>query len=490
MNRSVRNKILILGLTFVLAFTMTIPAAAQGLITGDTIPEGMVYDHDAILIGENIVIDGTINGNAFILGNQVRVNGQVDGSLILIGQNASIGGTVTGEVYGVVLTLDLAPNASIGRDLYVATVSLTSGIASVIGRDLYAVGLDSGLNGQVGRDLHTVIGPIQLYNGLMTLLGYDNLTIKLHFETPLRSIAPSGDLLSPGRHAYEHSNTAILASPRSLQAESANAFDWSRWAINLLRNWVVLFVFCLLAFWLGRKGLKQSGQALQARPWRALGTGLLVLVISLASIGVALLLAVLIFAIGLGLNAIGVWQVAIALWIVAYACIGIVLAALWFFIAYGTKIIAIHFVGHWVFRKLFSQKNIWMDILALLAGSMVYSLLRSAPYVGWIFNVIVTAFGAGAAWLGYRAAVRKSLVMAAPVKEQEMIKPVEALQPVEPVQPVEVFSPVEPVPPEPIVVPAVPKPAKVASRKKSVPIEEQPIPKMPRKKVKPAQPAS
>ena len=151
MNRSLRSKFLILGVTFLVAFSMTTPAAAEGLVAGDTIPAGTVYDHDAILIGENVSIDGTVEGNAFILANQVTVNGKVEGSLILLGQNAGIGGTVTGEVYGVLLTLDLAPRAVIGRDLYVAAVSLTSGSASVIGRDLYAIGLDFGLERPGGK---------------------------------------------------------------------------------------------------------------------------------------------------------------------------------------------------------------------------------------------------------------------------------------------------------------------------------------------------
>ena len=147
-----------------------------------------------------------------------------------------------------------------------------------------------------------MIGPIQLYNGLMTLLGYDNLTIKLHFDMPQPSTSPSGSLLSPGRHSYERTGSGQPANLRKNLAAPAASFDWGKWALTLLRNWAVLFLFGLLALWLGRKVLKVSGEAIQSHPWRALGTGLLVLVISLASIGAVLLVAVILFAIGLGLN--------------------------------------------------------------------------------------------------------------------------------------------------------------------------------------------
>jgi hypothetical protein len=401
MKLSIRTQLLALALTFLLAFGITTPAAAQGLITGDTIPAGVTYDHDAILVGQNVTIDGTVNGNVFILGNQVTVNGTVDGSIILLGQNAGIGGRVSGGVYAVALTLDLGPKASLARDLYVATVSLTSQNGSVIGRDLYALGLDSGMNGQVARNLHTVIGPIQLYNGMMTLLGFDDLTLKLHFEAPASTASPSGSLVNPGRHL------------RVVTAQAAS-FDWGKWALALLRNWAVLFVFGLLALWLAHKPLTRSGEPLRAHPWKTLGTGLLVLVITFALFAVALLLAVLIFAIGLGLNFLGLWQVSIALWAAAYACLALALVALWFFIVYGTKIIAIYFFATWVFGKLFNRQAFWMDILALLAGTVVYALLRSVPYVGWVFDVLVTAAGAGAAWLAFRESRRRPEVVPLP----------------------------------------------------------------------------
>jgi hypothetical protein len=390
MNRIPRI-LFVLALTLLLTFGAPTAAHAQGIIYGDTIPAGTVVDHDVVLIGQAVTVDGTVNGNVFILGNQVTVNGIVDGSLVLIGQNASIGGVVTGAVYAAALTLDLAPSASLERDLYVVTVSLTSGKNSHIARDLFAVGLDSGLNGQVGRDLHTVIGPIQLYNGLMTLIGFPDLTIKLHFETPQPATSGSGTLLTQGRHAR------IIAVERI-----ASAFNWGKWGLALLRSWVMLFIFSLLAYWLTRKPLGRSGEQIGAAFWRALGTGLIVLVIAFALFGVAVLVAVLIFAIGLGLNFLGLWQISIALWVAAYACLMLAVMALWFFISYGTKIIAVYFASTALFALLFKRKALWLDLLALLAGTVIYSLLRSIPYVGWVFGVLAMALGAGAAWMAYR----------------------------------------------------------------------------------------
>jgi hypothetical protein len=386
------NQVRLLSLlsTFLLAFCFTVPAEAQGLVTGDTIPVGSVLDQDAILIGQNVSIDGTVKGNVFVLGNQVTINGTVDGSIILIAQNARVSGTVTGGVYAAGLTFDLASPGTIQRDLYILSVSLTSGDKSSIGRDLFAIGLDSGLNGKVGRQLHTVIGPIQLYNGLMTLLGYDDLTIKLHFTSPQPS---SGILPSPaGRHAHMSLIRAIPGAD----------FDWSKWAINLLRIWAVLFIFGLLAIWRLRQPLIRSSDPLISHPWLSLGTGFLVMVGTVLLFGAGLLMAVLVFAIGLGLNSLGLWQLSLALWTSSYALLALVFVLLWFLISYGSKIVLIFTIGHWIINRIHISFDTWKMVISLLLGTLGYALLRSIPYVGWVFDIVFTAAGLGAAWLAYR----------------------------------------------------------------------------------------
>ncbi len=391
MKHSFRSKYIVLIVSLVLAFTLATPVAAQGLVYGSSIPAGATVEQDVLLVGQNVTIDGDVEGNVFVLGNQVTVNGRVDGSLVLIGQNAGITGTVSGSTYAAALTLDLGPQAALQRDLYVATVSLTSGKESLIGRDLFAVGLDSGLSGHVGRTLHTAIGPIQLYNGAVHLLGFDELAIKLHFEVPPAD-GGSGSGLAPA------ARRALLR-----HSEKAAGFDWAGWGLDLLRNWGVLFLLGLLALWLLRGRLERSAAVLQARPVRTTAVGLLVLVIAFALAGVALLLAVLVFAIGLGLNSLGLWQLSLGFWALAYSGLAMFLAVLWFLIVYGTKIIVIFLAAGWLFGRIFHRKAVWLDVLALLAGALVYGLLLAIPYVGWVFGVLVTAAGAGAAWLETRA---------------------------------------------------------------------------------------
>lgn len=409
MNRRMHTKILFLAVVLLVAFLPPTSARADdGIVYGEKIPAGAVVDHDVILIGRNVSIEGTVDGNVFILGNQVVVNGKVDGSLVLIAQNAAINGEVGGAVYSTALTLDLPQDASLARDLYALTVSLTSKPDSRIERHLFAMGLDAGLNGQIGGDLHTVIGPIQLYNGLMRLLGFEELTLELHFEIP------EGDATS---------SQGSRPAPRlrfRLQGPLP-AFDWSNWGMNLFRNWSVLFIIGLVMLWLTRKPLELSGTPLRSAPWRTLAIGLLVLVVALNLFLVALLLIALIFALGLGLNALGLWHISAAVWILAYASLAIALTLLWLFIVYGTKVtVAYHFIS-WAFGKFPLQKTLRLDILAVLAGALLYELLRSVPYVGWGIGLLVIAAGMGAAWVSWRN-------LFPPVQPAAVIKPTRAVR--------------------------------------------------------------
>lgn len=384
-----RTQLVLLTLTFLLTFFLPAPAAAaDGIVYGESVPAGTVVDHDVVLFGQNVSIEGTVHGNVFILGNQVVVNGRVDGSMILLAQNAGIGGEVTGTVYAAALTLDLGRGGALGRDLYAAVVSLTSGADSDLGRHLYAIGLDAGLNGLIGGELHTVLGPIQLYNGLMRLLGFDELTLQLRFEAPQPPPEPQGWV--PLRHL------------RLKLLQPLPSVDWERWSLGLLRFWSALFVFALLAYWLGRGLLRRSGEPLLARPWRTLGIGLVVLVVALNLFAVGLLLIVLVFAVGLGLNLLGLWPVTLLLWTLAYALLAIALLGLALFIAYGTKIVVLAAAAFWLFGLMTRRRAAWLDLLALLAGTVVYALLRTVPYAGWIVDILVTAAGIGAAWEALR----------------------------------------------------------------------------------------
>ena len=50
-------------LVLIALFSRTQSARADGIIRGDTVSAGQVVDNDAVMTGEDIVVDGTIKGD-------------------------------------------------------------------------------------------------------------------------------------------------------------------------------------------------------------------------------------------------------------------------------------------------------------------------------------------------------------------------------------------------------------------------------------------
>jgi len=444
MKTSLLPRLIVSVICFCLVFGLTSPVLAQGIFHGSTIPSGVVVDGDAFLSGQEIVIDGTVNGNVVVVGNQVTVNGMVNGSLIALGQNAFITGKISGGTYIAALTLEIGPEAQFARDLYYGGVSLVTSSGAAIQRDLYALGLDAGLSGRVGRDLHTVIGPIQLFNGLMRLLGFEDMVIDLHFKpqvpviptvqpltTPTLTPAPTSSSSSMSTVLSKGGNIsmAVYTYPGEIKQPTDPAvtevqYDLGTWALRVLRGWVVLFLLGLIALWAFSGLTERAGAQLCDKPLCSLGYGLLVLVISILLYGAAILLKIVILVLGLWIGSLGLWDLSLAFWIAGFSCLGLSLVALWAFSVYGTKIIVAFTAANWLLGKA-SPAIVKYKALPLLLGTLLYTLLRSIPILGWVIGLLVTAVGMGAVWMAYRSRPRLPMqnVAKKPKQRSTPVKP-------------------------------------------------------------------
>jgi hypothetical protein len=95
------------------------------------------------------------------------------------------------------------------------------------------------------------------------------------------------------------------------------------WGLKTLREFVILLVYGFLILWLLIPWLTRAERALRVKPLPSTGYGLLGLVISLNIFGVALLLALLIFLIGIWLGIATLWDLAFAFWMVAFMSLGL-----------------------------------------------------------------------------------------------------------------------------------------------------------------------
>ncbi|GAG58022.1 unnamed protein product, partial [marine sediment metagenome] len=152
-------------------FSLVSPARAQGIqITfDDSIPAGETVNNDAMLAGTNVNMDGDVVGDLMAVGAVVEVNGDVDGSLVAVGQNVVINGAVGGTTYVAAVTLELGPDAELGRNLYFIGLSLNTEEGSLIGRDLVIVSTGAQLNGEIDRNTVGTIGLFELFKVFMDM---------------------------------------------------------------------------------------------------------------------------------------------------------------------------------------------------------------------------------------------------------------------------------------------------------------------------------
>jgi len=233
--------VLLAALLMTMFFNLTQTAHAQGIIFGDTIPEGVTLDNDIILIGDDVLVDGNLNGNLLAIGRRVTISGTVDGSAIILAGIADIRNAINGSLYNATGETNLGANGKVGRDLYYAGGSLDVRPEASIGRDLYAFTGGAQLTKNIGRDVVAVIGPYEMLKVLYKALnGKFNLPpIEIPFLSLKPAVRPAGGLAAAAAVPFQLAG--VGASPAAPLSQSSSV-DWpviGDWALGRLRELVV-----------------------------------------------------------------------------------------------------------------------------------------------------------------------------------------------------------------------------------------------------------
>ncbi|MCL4368571.1 MAG: polymer-forming cytoskeletal protein [Actinobacteria bacterium] len=398
-----------LALLLVLATSLMLgipqPAQAQGIVYGQSIPAGVVVENDVLLAGQTVTIDGSVLGDVIAVGTTIRINGQVRGSLIAAAQTIVINGSVGGTLYSAAADLLLGPSADIQRNLYYAGLSMTAQRGSRIERDLLGVTFGATLGGSIGRETRAVIGPLEIARLIIALAKWD---VKIPILTSPTSLAPTTGvktLTLPSTITSSSSRTLAAAQRAELRTAGPSvpidfAPIWA-WLLQELRVLATLVVMALLAGWLLPNFTAAASDRLRAKPLHALGYGLIGLVIAFNLIGVAVLLAVLIVAIGLSLGYASLWNLTFLVWGVGLSALGLAVVVLTAFVLFGSRTIVAYLTGSLILSR-------WPDLarhrwLPVLVGLIPYLLVTSLPWIGWILDILLMSVGLGAAWLTFRS---------------------------------------------------------------------------------------
>ncbi len=417
-------KLGVLGMMAVILFGLAGSAQAVEFIGGEVIEEDEVIDDDVFISGQNVVVDGRINGNLFAAGSTVTLNGVVDGSMFAGAQNVRINGEITGSLFAGASAVDLGASAEVGRNVFFGGFSIDTEKDSHIGRDLLVGAYQALLSGDIDRDVRAGLAALEIYGRV----GGD---VSAEVGSPGEETIPSfwgppgappmvspGVRISPGADIQgELDYTSAVQQEQTIEAEPAGGVVFSTpepgqagrqgerrprvdlgvfgWIIDRLRDLVTLLILGGLGLWLLPEVFQQVAEKARNQPLPATGWGFVTVILGYLAAG---LIAVLVVALGIFFGLITLGGLAGTVFGVGLSGLGVVFAVFTLLVNYGSKAVIAFLGGKWLLEKL-APGSAGSRFLSLVLGVLIYVILRSIPFLGWLLAVFVTLIGMGAIWL-------------------------------------------------------------------------------------------
>ena len=351
------------------------------------VARNQVIDGNLYAAGNNISIDGNVQGDVICGGQNIVINGNVDGSVICVGQSILVNGVVKGSVRTAGNSINIASN--IGQNLMVFGANVIVGDTAIIGWDTMIGAAFADIRGKIGRDLHggaanvnitgSVGGDIDL--SVSSNSSEEKRGIKVINQKDKKSNLTIGESAIVGGVINYKSNNEIRVIKgaqingkinreefrKKHQEHSGVGFGFLGYFLySILSTLIVGFVFIKLC----SKKLSKITDTMCGNKLNMIGRG--TLIVLLAPI-VALIIAFSIIGIPLSLLILAVWIISM----------------------YLAKVLVAIMIGRKITEKYWKAKKTSLG-WALLIGVVALKLVISIPIIGWILCLLTTLWGVGA----------------------------------------------------------------------------------------------
>ena len=441
---------LILALLIVFLAGNARPAQAAVFDEDGRIEAGEVIADDVFLSGDQVTVDGTVNGLLVAAGETVTINGVIqgdailfantviitpgaiiDGNIFLGSRTGTIAGQVSGSFLGGAASVELAETAVIGRNLYFGGYSFQSAGGSIVSRDLFVGGYQGILAGEVQRDAYFGGGALELTGrvgrNLQVEVGDTSTGIRPVFFGQEENLPPA---ITPGLRIAESAvigNELIYTSPQpqsgAIKVEPAGGIVYQTpvpddergempptpsfttrypaagWLLKFIRETVTLLAVGALALWLIPAVVQRTVTQAQAKPVPAAGYGLLTIFSGYFS---ALVAVVAILMAGLLFSLLSLGGLTGPVFGIGFSGLALLVALFTFLVNTASKLVVAYLIGNLLMERAVPQaanRPIW----ALIVGVLIYVLASSIPLIGLLIGLAATLIGVGAMWLAYQA---------------------------------------------------------------------------------------
>ena len=245
-----------------------------------------VVNSDYFVVGNTVIVSGTIQGDAYIAGGNVTFDGVVDGDLLVAGGNVTILGKVTGDVRAaggnVVFSSQVDKNAT----LVGGSISLSDS-GKILG-SLVSAGGNLSINSPVGKGATIAGGQISLGNSIGSNVNVysENLLVSSRTKIigDLNYWSGKEQLFNPEASISGKTNYHYVQAPQyentrvKEQVDSGKIFGFA--SAGMIAFQLFSFVMSLLIGFIYITALpvesKKTVKTLETRVWASLGIGFLI----------------------------------------------------------------------------------------------------------------------------------------------------------------------------------------------------------------------
>lgn len=377
---------LVLGLLLLCAAMPAKARVALHLQEGLQVPAGETVDATVVANGDEVVVDGIVQGDLLVFAERVTIRGKVLGNLVGAGRELDVSGEVRGQLLFV--GADIRVEGRVG-DVLAAFDRFTLAPKGRIPRDLTLAGHEAFLEGAVARDVTAFADRLELRGSV----GRDVEAWSEHVSVR-RAASVAGTL-----HLHAHSKQGLaLLAPDVVAGgvafhpiEMPHTGGWHRYAEPFFYLWLLVGI---------------AGAFLVGMLFYALAPGLYDLAVASGRD----------FATTLGVGFIATVCVPLAILLVALTVVGIPLAAIaavsYLLSCYLAGILVAGLIGRGLAKRPAGGMRSFGT--ALLLGLLLVMVGKNLPFIGPPFRVVVLLLGMGllvercrAAWLARETVLRR-----------------------------------------------------------------------------------
>lgn len=321
-------------------------------------------NENLLVAGGMITIDAPVNGDIMATGGEIRINSVVNGDVLAAGGRIYVKNNVTGDVRVTGGQIDIEGNVrgdvlATGGEIWIET-------GTPIGGDVLASGGRVTVNSDVKGDVRLSGGDVKIDK---TING--DVSIKAESISLAEGALIKGNLnyTSPKEAELKKEQVNGTISRQEIKVEKRVPSYAFTLAWKIFASLALLLIAIIIVLIMPSMSLRLSNN-IRYDFWKSLLLGL----VSLVVVPVAALL--------IGITMIGL-------------PITIIIILLYLIAIYISKIFAALWIGKLFFRK--PQRSVFRNVVVpVTIGIVIYVMLVSIPYIGWIVRILGMLLGLGA----------------------------------------------------------------------------------------------